>query len=331
MGSRSDIGSDTDINIEKSRSHSKAMSSNLLLLLTAFIWGMAFVAQSVGMDYVGPFTFTAVRNLVAPAVLLPFIIITGRRNRRLEAVARGTETLPTLKESFQAHGGRKLILSGIITGTVLAFASSVQQIGIAYTTVGKAGFITAMYILIVPILGLFIGRRVPAKIWGCVAISIVGLYLLCMKDSLSFNFADTMLLLCALGFSVQILAIDYFTQMVDGVRMAELQFLVCGLICSVISLVFEHPQMSDILAAWKPILYAGALSSAVGYTLQIVAQKNTDPVIASLIMSLESAFSLIAGWIVLRQQLSARELFGCALMFIAIMISQMPSLKRISR
>jgi drug/metabolite transporter (DMT)-like permease len=294
--------------------NSKAMRSNLMLVLTALIWGVAFVAQSVGMDYVGPFTFNSVRNFIATLVLLPCIRLLDKANAE-PGVAAG---------SGNSHGGRTLIIGGIVCGICLAVASSFQQIGIAYTTVGKAGFITAMYIIIVPLLGLFVGKKVRLLAWGSVALAIIGLYLLCMTESLSLGRGDLLVLICAFCFSLHILAIDYFSPKVDGVRMSCIQFLTCGIICAVPALLTESPSIHNILAAWMPILYAGALSSAVGYTLQIVAQKNTDPVIASLLMSLESTFSLLAGWVLLGQKLSSRELLGCLIMFIAIILAQLP-------
>lgn len=296
--------------------NSKAMRSNLMLLLTAFIWGVAFVAQSVGMDYVGPFTFNSVRNFVAALVLLPCI-------RLLDRVS------PPQPNNTENHGGKTLIIGGIVCGVCLAVASSFQQMGLAYTTVGKAGFITAMYIVIVPILGIFIGRKARLKAWLSVAISVVGLYLLCMTESLSLSKGDLLVLICALCFSLHIMSIDYFSPKVDGVRMSCIQFLTCGVICAVPALLTEAPQPQAILAAWLPILYAGALSSAVGYTLQIIAQKNTDPVIASLLMSLESAFSLLAGWVLLHQTLTPKELGGCILMFAAIILAQLPDKKSV--
>ena len=301
------------------------LRSNLLLTLTSLIWGIAFVAQSVGMDYVGPFTFNATRNILAFFVLLPVVALFKRRDRRLETVARGLEESQDAMLPSKAGDRKSLIIAGVSTGIVLSIASNLQQAGIQYTTVGKAGFITAMYILIVPILGLFLGRKASVRMWISVAIAVAGMYLLCISGNMSIGIGDMLMLLCALSFSVQILIIDHFSSRVNGLHMACLEFIVCGLICSVMALVFEKPDLSGILSAWMPILYAGALSSAVGYTLQIIAQKDTDPVIASLIMSLESAFSLLAGWIILNQHLSAKELLGCALMFVAIILSQLPS------
>lgn len=297
--------------------NTKAMRSNLMLVLTAFIWGVAFVAQSVGMDYVGPFTFISVRNFIATLVLLPCI-------RLLDKVNPSDRLSENDKNP---HGGPTLIIGGIVCGICLAVASAFQQIGISYTTVGKAGFITAMYIVIVPILGLFIKKKVRIIAWISVAISVAGLYLLCMTESLSLSRGDLLVLICAICFALHIMVIDYFSPRVDGIRMSCIQFLTCGIVCAVPALLTESPDIHSILAAWLPILYAGALSSAVGYTLQIVAQKNTDPVIASLLMSLESAFSLLAGWVLLNQRLSAREMCGCILMFVAIILSQLPEKK----
>ena len=314
--------------------NSKKMRSNLMLLLTAFIWGVAFVAQSVGMDYVGPFTFNAVRNFIGAFVLLLFIPLIDKANQKSAALPGTTksDTLSVTDDNTSAghtasSDKKTLIIGGILCGIFLAIASSFQQVGIAYTTVGKAGFITAMYIVIVPILGLFVGKKVRLIAWVSVGLSVVGLYLLCMTESLSLGKGDILVLICAFCFSFHIMIVDYFSPKVDGVRMSCIQFFTCGIICGIPALLTESPNLPSILAAWQPILYAGALSCAVGYTLQIVAQKNTDPVIASLLMSLESAFSLLAGWIILHQYLSPKELCGCLLMFAAIMLSQIPEKK----
>ena len=314
--------------------NSKKMRSNLMLLLTAFIWGVAFVAQSVGMDYVGPFTFNAVRNFIGAFVLLLFIPLIDKANQKSAALPGTTESdIPSGTSDISTSGNaassdkKALIIGGILCGIFLAIASSFQQMGIAYTTVGKAGFITAMYIVIVPILGLFVGKKVRLIAWVSVGLSVVGLYLLCMTESFSLGKGDILVLICAFCFSFHIMIVDYFSPKVDGVRMSCIQFFTCGIICGIPALLTESPNLPSILAAWQPILYAGALSCAVGYTLQIVAQKNTDPVIASLLMSLESAFSLLAGWVILHQYLSPKELCGCLLMFAAIMLSQIPEKK----
>ena len=292
------------------------MKNSLLLLLTAFIWGVAFVAQSVGGEAVGCFTFNVVRSLIGAVVLIPVIYFLDAQKKKELG-----------EEKFLAQKGDKktLLLGGICCGVMLCIASNFQQFGISFTTVGKAGFITAMYILIVPILGLFMKKRVGAKVWLGVVLATIGLYMLCMtSESFSLSKGDFLVLICAGFFSLHILIIDYFSPKVDGVRMSCIQFFVCGVISTAIAFVFENPSFSAILSGWLPILYAGVLSCGVAYTLQIVGQKKMDPTVASLILSLESVFSVLAGWVILHQTLSMRELFGCVLMFLAIILAQLP-------
>lgn len=297
----------------------KQMKNNVLLVLTALIWGCAFVAQSVGMDYVGPFTFNTVRNFIGALVLIPVI-------RMMDRGAEKSGLTPV--EMKERRGDTKtLVIGGICCGTALAVASSLQQWGIMFTTVGKAGFITAMYIVLVPIFGIFLGKKVRPLIWLCVALAVVGLYFLCINETFRLNTGDFLVILCAICFTVHILVIDHFSPKVDCVRLSAIQFLVAGIVCGIPMLVWEHPEMADILAAWMPILYAGVMSSGVAYTLQIVAQKNADPTVASLLLSLESVFSLLAGWVILHQSLSIKELFGCVLMFGAIILAQLPEKK----
>lgn len=294
------------------------LTNNILLALTALIWGSAFVAQSVGMDYLGPFTFNSIRSLMGGIVLLPVIFIMKRQRRK----SRQEET---------SSGDRKtLIIGGICCGIALAAASSLQQIGIVYTSAGKAGFITALYILIVPIMGLFLGRRVGLKVWIGVALAVAGMYFLCITDGFSISKGDFLVFLCAIVFSVHILVIDHFAPKVDGVALSCIQFFVSGILCAVPMLVQEQPQMDAILAAWMPLAYAGVLSSGVAYTLQVIAQKNTDPTVASLLLSLESVFSVLTGWVILGEHLSGRELFGCALVFAAVLLAQIPGRKPFS-
>ena len=287
----------------------KTMRANLLLLLTATIWGTAFVAQSVGMDHVGPFTFICVRYWIGGLFLLPCIRLLDR------VVGRPAAAAP---ENRRVH-----LIGGICCGAALFVASVLQQLGIQRTTVGKAGFLTSLYILIVPLLGLFVGKRVSRRIWGCVAVALVGMYLLCMTESLSVSTGDLLVMLCAVGFSIHILVIDHFSPRVDGVRMSCIQFFTAGVL-GIVPMLFERPDLSSLLAGAAPVLYAGVLSSGVAYTLQVVAQKDTDPTVATLIMSLESVISMLAGWILLGQALSPRELAGCALVFAAIIIAQLP-------
>ena len=287
-----------------------------LLFLTAFIWGTAFVAQSVGMDHIGPFTFNAVRSLVGGLALIPVILVF---NRRKSPARRQTE-----------RANRKvLLLGGLCCGLALGVASCLQQVGMQYTTVGKAGFLTALYIVIVPILGLFFRRKAGAKLWVSVAIAIVGLYLLCMSGSLRLQLGDFLVLLCALAFSVHIMVIDHFTTQVDGVQMSCIQFFVAAAFSAVCMLFTEGvPDPGAVAISWVPILYAGVLSSGVGYTLQIVGQKGVNPTAASLVLSLESVISVLAGWVILGQSMSPREILGCVLMFCAILLAQLPDRKK---
>lgn len=296
----------------------RQIRNSLLLLLTATIWGTAFVAQSVGMDYVGPFTFTCVRSLIGGVVLIPCIALLNRLEHSHK------EEKPALSEEEKKQGRKELLTGGICCGLALCFASCFQQFGIQYTTVGKAGFITAFYIIIVPILGLFFKKKCGPLVWIGVALALGGLYFLCIDESLSIQTGDLLVFICALLFSVHIMVIDHFTQKVDGVKMSCIQFFVCGIISGIAMLIFETPQLSQILAAWKPVLYAGVLSSGVAYTLQIVGQKDMNPTVASLIMSLESVVSVLAGMILLNQHLSNREILGCVLMFVAIILAQLP-------
>jgi drug/metabolite transporter (DMT)-like permease len=292
------------------------MKNSLLLLLTSFIWGVAFVAQSVGGEAVGCFTFNGVRSLIGAFVLIPVIYFLDSQKKK---------ELGEEKFLEQKGDSKTLILGGICCGVMLCIASNFQQFGISFTTVGKAGFITAMYILIVPILGLFMKKKVGVKVWLGVVLATIGLYMLCMtSESFSLSKGDFLVLICAGFFSLHILIIDYFSPKVDGVRMSCIQFFVCGVISLVIAFIFESPSLSAIVSGWLPILYAGVLSCGVAYTLQIVGQKNMDPTVASLILSLESVFSVLAGWLILNQTMTLREFSGCGLMFLAIILAQLP-------
>lgn len=295
------------------------LKNSLCLLLAATIWGIAFVAQSVGMEYVGPFTFNGIRSLIGAAVLVPVILILNRSKDTSSAVTDSTSTV-----SSSPYKTRDLWMGGIACGIALFAASNFQQFGIKYTTVGKAGFITACYIVIVPIIGLFLKKKCSPFIWAAVVMALIGLYLLCITDGFSISLGDLLVLVCAFLFSLHILVIDYFSPKADGVKLSCIQFLVCGILSTVLALILEHPDISSILTAWLPILYAGVMSCGVAYTLQIVGQKNVNPTVASLILSLESCISVLAGWIILGQKLSARELIGCVIMFAAIILAQLP-------
>lgn len=290
------------------------LKQSVLLLLAATIWGIAFVAQSVGMEYVGPFTFLTSRSLIGAAVLFPYILL---RDRKVSN-----------HQNEQCTDIKMVLFSGICCGCLLFVASILQQIGIMYTTVGKSGFITAMYIVLVPILSIFLKKKAGARIWVGVALAVTGLYFLCMTPGNVFiQKGDVLTFFCAIAFSCHILTVDYFAPRIDGVKLSCVQFLTCGLLSGVGMLLFEEPRIEAVLAAWLPILYAGALSSGVAYTLQIVGQKDMNPTVASLLMSMESVISVIAGWVILGQELSFRELMGCALMFGAIVLVQLPDKK----
>lgn len=288
--------------------------NGLILFLAAFIWGTAFVAQSMGMDYLGPFAFNGIRSYVGGIALLPCIALLNIIGKKAE------------EERQDISGGdrRTLLTGGICCGLCLFAASSLQQIGIQYTTVGKAGFITAFYIVLVPVLGIFLKKRIGWKVWAAVALSIAGLYFLCITETFTIGKGDIYVFLCALIFSVHILVIDYFAPKTDGVKMSCIQFFVVGVLSLPFMLVLETTTLAAVLKSMGPILYAGVMSSGVAYTLQIIGQKNMNPAIASLILSLESSISVLAGWVILGQSLSAREGFGCVMMFAAIILAQIP-------
>ncbi len=294
------------------------LRQSLILLLTAIIWGIAFVAQSVGMDYVEPFTFIAARNVIGVIVLLPVVYIMGRQN----ADSNDNSDKKADKNT------KDLIAGGICCGICLFVASSLQQFGVRYTTVGKAGFITAMYMVLVPIFGMFMGKKTGLRVWLAVVLAAVGMYFLCIsKGEFRLQKGDLLVFLCAVGFTFHILTIDHFSPKTDGVKLSCIQFFVCAVLSAIFMLIFESPSISSMLDAWMPILYAGALSSGVAYTLQIIGQKGMNPTVASLILSLESVVSVLAGWIILHQKLSAREIFGCLMAFAAIILVQLPNKK----
>lgn len=283
----------------------------LVLFVTALIWGCAFAAQSIGAAFVGPFTFLAARTWIAFFALLPVIAVRERVLVRKADTVRKT-----------AGQTKMLVSGGAVCGLFLFSASASQQIGISLTTTAKAGFITALYVVLVPVLSVFMHRSVNRKVWGCVMLAVIGLYLLCMGESFSLSAGDSWMLLCAFLFSLQILSVSYFVKYTDPVKLAALEFLFEGIFAGICMLLLEPFDAEGILSALPSILYAGFMSSAVGYTLQIVAQDGLDPAVASIAMSFESVFAALAGWVILQEAMTARELFGCALMFAAIVISQ---------
>ncbi|MBE6651423.1 MAG: DMT family transporter [Ruminococcaceae bacterium] len=283
----------------------KNTKGSLILLLTAFIWGTAFVAQDVGMDHIKPFTFNCIRNFVGALALLPVIVVMGK-----------------MKKEKAEEDKKALWMGGVSCGIVLAVASTLQQVGIQYTTSGKAGFITALYIIFVPLFSLFTKKKPKPTIWISVLLAVVGMYLLCVKESLTINRGDFYIFLCAIAFTFHIMVIDHFSPRIDGVKMSCIQFFVCGCICLVLTAFFETPTVDGIMSATVPILYTGVMSSGVAYTLQIIGQKYTSPALATLVMSLESVFAALAGWVLLGQGMTSSEIFGSILMFCGILIAQ---------
>ncbi|MBO4316977.1 MAG: DMT family transporter [Mailhella sp.] len=292
----------------------KQLVSTLLLLLTAFIWGSAFVAQSVGAEYVGAFTFLTARSFISCLAVLPVAVVSCRRHNACRTGSRAA--VPFSLRRYVPVGG--------LCGFFLCVASAAQQAGMAYTTTAKAGFITSLYVVLVPCMGLVIGKRPGLKIWIGVLLGVCGLYLLSMHGGFGLEKGDALMLLCALLFTGHIMCVDRFAPKLNGVAVSCIQFFMCGVFSLVGMLLFETPSFEAVRAAGLAILYAGLFSGGIGYTLQIVAQKDLDPTVASLLMSLESVFSALCGWSVLGQTLTSREFFGCCLMAAAIVMAQLP-------
>ena len=292
----------------------RQIKGNILLFLTTLIWGCTFVAQDMAMEFIGPFEYQTVRSIIGALVLLPVIFILDAKKKHDGTYAPMTK-----------QGLKQLLTGGIICGFCLCIASCFQQMGIAYgTTPGKAGFITAMYIIFVPIIGLFFKKKVAPHFWICVALATGGLYLLCITgEDMSISFSDFLTLMCAIAFSFQILAIDHFAPRVDCLKLSCLQFFMSGVFSSIPMFLFEGLSFTRIHAALGPILFAGVLSCGVAYTLQTIGQKYTEPAIGSLIMSFESFFAALAEAVIFLRLPATREIFGCFLMLVAILFSQM--------
>lgn len=297
--------------------------NSMFLLTTALVWGVAFVAQRQGGASAGPYTFNCIRSFLGGLVLLPVIPfldkVTGHKK-------------PQSKQDR-----RRLSVGGALCGLVLFVASTFQQMGMYYgTTAGKAGFLTACYILLVPVLGIFFGKKCRWNVWVGILVAVIGLYFLCLTDGLSLQLCDGLVLLCAVCFSVHIMVVDHFSPLVDGVRMSCIQFFICGVCGTIPMFGVEMRQMGAAawmqsfrsIDVWIPILYAGIMSCGVGYTLQIVGQNGINPSIASLLMSLESVFSVLAGMLLLHETMSGREILGCVLVFAAVIFAQMEFGKR---
>lgn len=293
------------------------LGSAALLFLAAFIWGVAFVAQSVGMNYVGPFTFNGCRFLIGGLVLTPFALIRDRQHEK-------SASFQKLSREEQKKYKRTTLIGGLCCGVAICIASSFQQAGMQYTSVGKAGFITALYIVLVPVFGIFLKRKVTPIIWMGVFLAAIGFYFLCITESFSINYGDLLVFICAICFTFHILIIDYFAPKADGVALSCIQFWFSGIVCMGIAILNESPNVTAIIQAAVPILYAGVLSCGVAYTLQIIGQKHMKPAVASLILSLESVISVLAGWVILKEVLTGRQFLGCALVFAAVVMAQLP-------
>ena len=286
----------------------------IMLLLAAFFWGTTFVAQRIGADHVGAYTYLAGRSWIAVAFLTPVVHVFDRFHDR-----RGTDN----RRPRSASDRRKLLIAGVAAGTALLAASAAQQIGVAYTSASKAGFITALYVVLVPVLSIALGKRPSVHVWACVVLALVGMYLLCITGGdLRLELGDAYELACALLFAVQILIVAHFSPLVDGVRLSRLQFLVVAVLSTVLMFLVETPTWESVRAALPAIAYAGIFSSGIAYTLQILGQENVNPTVASLVMSLESVFSALSAALVLGERLSSRELIGSGLMFAAIVLAQ---------
>ncbi len=312
----------------------KTLRNSLLLFLTACIWGLSFVSQSKGMESVGALTFNGIRSLLGAAVVFPVVCY------RLQARKKGN-----LKTDFAEDEDREnsrtgvpvklTLIGGILCGIAYTTASTLQQYGVAYTTVGKAGFITTLYIIFVPVLGIFIKKKIPKIVWFAAAMAAAGMYLLCMTEKLALAPGDTLVFLCAIVFAVHILVIDYFSPKTEGVILSCMQMFICGVVCTVGAFLFENPTWVQVKAGALPILYSGILSCGVAYTLQIIGQKGLNPTIAALIMSLESVIAALAGYFAYRigflktdQTLTLIQVIGCVIVFAAVILVQLPLEKK---
>lgn len=319
------------------KKESKELKHIMLLVLGSIIWGAAFVAQSVGAEHVGPLTFLSIRSWLGAFSLVPVIIIMRRRRalsgpddggasgqvRQPGEVANGTQGEAVNNGASFLGGLAEPVKGGFVCGTFLFAASLLQQAGIAYTTTAKAGFITALYVVFVPVLSLLIGLKSTWKTWVCMVMGVAGLYLLCMTGGSSFGRGDLLMLACAFTFSLQIMSVNHFVKRADGLLLAEFEFFFEAVLATFFMLIFEKVTYTGIIAAAPALLYTGLLSSGVGYTLQIIGQEGVNPSLASLVMSLESVFSAISGWLILGQSMSVREILGCLVMFAAIVLSQL--------
>lgn len=289
------------------------LKGSALLVLGSFIWGTTFVAQSMGTNHLDAFSFNCIRNFIGVFALIPVLLIQVHTQK---------ENMNSVQKVFT----KDLFFGGLICGTALCLASNFQQLGIEHSTVGKSAFITTLYIVLVPLLGLFFKKKLSLQVWCGVILAMIGLYLLCMKDeAFVLTTGDIYLLLCAFFFTIQITAVDHYAPKVNCIALSMMQFFVTALLSGIGMIFSGLPTMENIIGALFPLLYAGVLSSGIAYTFQIIGQKHLAPTVASLIMSLESVFATLAGWIVLHEILSTKELIGCGLVFTAVILTQLPT------
>ncbi|MGI6752049.1 MAG: DMT family transporter [Anaerovoracaceae bacterium] len=300
----------------------KKVAANFILLFTAFIWGTGFVAQRVGMEYIGPLTFIAIRFFLATIMLLCVIWLS---KMKAKITGNPSKLLDTEEKKAVSQKDRRIfIVAGFSCGGILFCGAYMQQLGLVFTTAAKASFITALYIIIVPLLGLFLKHHIGIKCWIGVASGSVGLYLLCITEAFTMAKGDFIVVIGAFFWACHVLVIDLFLPMIDGVKLAAFQFAVCSAIAGIAMIIFETPLLDAILACAFPIAYAGIVCAGIGFTLQIIGQKYTSPTVASLLMSTEAVFGAVAGFIILNEKMTNRELTGCAFMLAAIVLSQLP-------
>lgn len=294
----------------------------LMLLLTALLWGIAFVAQSVGTEQTGPLTFNGVRTIIGAVCVLPVALFFRRKNEK-------KLTVPKTEEE-KKEDNRILLKAGVLCGLVLFCATNLQNLAFEYTDAGKIAFITSLYMLFVPVFGLvFLRKKVRAILWPCCAVGLLGMFLLCMGEAAhGINKGDVLTLACSVVFAVHILVVDRYVDRVDPVMMSCIQFFVAGTLTVICAFIFEEPSIAGIRACIGAILYAGICSSAIAYTLQIVGQKYTEATVATILLSMESVFGAISSAIILHETMTVREVIGCALMFVAIIVSQLPEKKK---
>lgn len=288
------------------------LRSDLILLLAAIIWGFAFVAQRIGMEYVGPYTYNGVRFTLGTLLLLPFLFVSASKKEPLFVASHPSDR-------------RKIIIGSLMTGLFLFGGVAFQQLGLQQTTAGKAGFITGLYVVFVPIVGLIFGQRSHISMWIGAVLSVAGLYLLSMTSGFTIDPGDKLVLYCAIIFTFHVLFIGWLSPMMNSYLLAVIQFSICALLNLVIAFAIEPVDISSIMQAWIPIAYGGILSVGIAYTLQVIAQKTAHPAYASIILSLEAVFAVLGGWLILNEQLTVRMLVGCALMMIGMIVVQIKS------